>query len=136
MGAVIGLLHERLPELRKLRDLSQNDLADLTPGVSLDTVRKYELRSRAGTIPEVEILEALAGALGMDPAEAFYEYPIAAARRAARPGVTQRKGTTATPEAGRRRAADATRKAAQRRSEPQPKPREGPGEKPRRGRAA
>jgi transcriptional regulator with XRE-family HTH domain len=94
---VIGLLHERLPELRKQHGLSQNDLADLIPGVSVDTVRKYELKSRAGTIPDAEILEAMAAALNLGPAEAFYEYPIALARREARPGVSQRKAKGVTP---------------------------------------
>jgi transcriptional regulator with XRE-family HTH domain len=97
MAGVIGLLHERLPQLRGMRGLSQNELADLTPGVSLDTVRKYELKSRAGTIPDAEILKALATALGMKPEEAFYEYPIAEARRAARPGVSQRKSKAPKP---------------------------------------
>jgi transcriptional regulator with XRE-family HTH domain len=91
MSGVIGLLYERLPELRRVHGLSQNDLADLTPGVSLDTIRKYELKARAGAIPDAEILEALAKALNMEPDAAFYEYPIAAARRTARPGVSQRK---------------------------------------------
>lgn len=110
----IPLIHERLRELRKDRRLSQDALARLATGVSVDTIRKYESSARAGSVPDVEILEALAFALEVNPAEAFYEWPIAVARRAARPGASQRrKPAKPTP-------ADVAEAAAERIEAPHP----------------
>ncbi len=97
MSSVVRLLHEALPALRTQQGISQEELAYRSRdkrgqnGVSIESIRTYEKPSRAGAVPEVEILDALARGLGVDPAEAFYEYPIAAARRAARPGISQRR---------------------------------------------
>jgi transcriptional regulator with XRE-family HTH domain len=101
--AVARLLHEALPALREQAGLSQEELAfrtrdaDGKNGVSIESIKTYERPSRAGAVPEVEILEALGRGLGLDAAEVFYEYPIAAARRAARPGVSQRRARVTTP---------------------------------------
>lgn len=105
MSSVVArLLHEVLPALRKRQGLSQEELAyrsrddDGQNGVSIESIRTYEKVARAGAVPEVEILDALGRGLGLDPAEVFYEYPIAAARRTARPGVSQRRAKSVRPE--------------------------------------
>lgn len=95
MAGVARLLHEVLPALRRERGLSQMALARRTArphdeGLSLSTIQAYEKPGRAGTVPELEILEALAHGLEVKP-EVFYEYPLALARRQARPGVSGRR---------------------------------------------
>lgn len=106
------LLHELLPALRAERGLSQSGLSARTvklgdQGIAVNTIQTYEKAKYAGRIPEVEILEALAGALEVDPGT-FYEYPIALARRAARPSVSRRAAEAAqrlddTPPTSRRK---------------------------------
>lgn len=123
MRGVPELLHQVLPRLRQAKGLTQEALARATAregdaGISNATVQKYERPGRAGAVPEVEILDALGRALGVDPAEAFYEYPIAAARRAARPGTSQRR--VKPPDVIRAELEEAARlrRRRQRRSEP------------------
>jgi transcriptional regulator with XRE-family HTH domain len=88
--AAPALIYRLLPYLRDRADLSQNDLAHRAqPAVSVNTIQSLEKPANAGRVPDAEILEALAEALGVQPDE-FYEYPIAAARRTARPSVARR----------------------------------------------
>lgn len=120
----VRLLHEVLPTLRKERGLTQEALSRRTAregdeGVALTTIQLYEKPRRAGVVPEVEILDALGRGLGVDPAEVFYEYPIAAARRAARPGVSQRRARGITPAEA---FVAVIEEADQQRDRPQPSP--------------
>jgi transcriptional regulator with XRE-family HTH domain len=101
------LLHELLPALRKEAGLTQSDLSFETangggPRVPTSTIHSYEQRNGIGRIPDAEILESLARALSVQP-DVFYEWPIAQARREARPSATRH-----------------ARKAAQRLDETQP----------------
>jgi transcriptional regulator with XRE-family HTH domain len=128
---VVRLLYELLPELRDQKGLSQEALAYRTGdpssgGISVGSIRQYEKRGRAGVVPEVEILEALAEALEVN-VETFYEYPLAKARREARPATSRRRGAAAAKptdagappipgETGRRLSGD--RPKVQGRSEP------------------
>lgn len=87
---MVELIHELLPALRRQQGWSVSVLSRKTvhpgdPGIGEKTIEAIE-RS-PGRVPEARIIEALAQALGEVP-ERFYEYPIAAARRAARPGVS------------------------------------------------
>ena len=137
MGGVARLLHEALPALRKERNLTQEALARRTAqpgdeGISLATIQGYEKLRGAGTVPELEILDALGRALGVDPAEVFYEYPIAAARRAARPGVSQRRARVKPSES----LTEVADRVARRRDDKQPTPAQVPKRKPGKDRAA
>lgn len=90
------LLSDLLRQERKRQKLSRGKLSRATVRVGYDgvpesTIESYEVIP--GRVPEAETLEALADALGIRP-EAFYEYPIALARRdaktaAAAPAATQ-----------------------------------------------
>lgn len=115
------LLHELLPRLRKKQGLSQNDLSHLTAtqgaGVPVSTIQSYEKRANVGRVPEAEILEAFARALGVEPAM-FYEWPLAEARRNARPDTTKRAARRLVLE----RAADAPLPRGRRRASPAKRP--------------
>lgn len=138
MSSVVQLLHEVLPLLREKGGLTQEELAyrtrdaDGRNGVSIEAIKTYEKPSRAGVVPELEILVALGCGLDVDPAEAFYEYPIAAARRAARPGVSQRRARV-TPSESLAEIAD---RVAQQRDDTRPTPARVPTRRSGKGRAA
>lgn len=86
MKRVPELIAELLPRLMDEKGLSRAQLSHATvrPGFkgigegTLKTLAKYP-----GRVPDAEIIEAVAQALEVSP-DAFYEYPIALARRAAR----------------------------------------------------
>lgn len=118
---VTQLLAEKLRALRgemSVRELSHATVRVGDLGVGERTIQLLE--ATPGRVPEADIIEALAAALDVNPEE-FYEYPIAAARRTA----------AATPEATRKREADALRKRAQR---PDARPSGEPGTTPDRRR--
>jgi transcriptional regulator with XRE-family HTH domain len=108
------LLRELLRTLREEQHLSRSALSRRTvrpgfEGIPEATIQAYE--TRPGQVPSAQHLEALAGALGVDPAS-FYEWPIAAARVTARPSIADRARTATqrlgdTPATSRR-----TRRAA------------------------
>lgn len=80
------LIADVLRDLRVQRDLSRSQLSWLTVRQGKQAVGEktiQALETAAGRVPEADIIEALAQALEVEPA-AFYEYPIAVARRAAR----------------------------------------------------
>lgn len=87
------------PDLLSAKTLVGDKLAVTPQGIK-------QAERAAGRVPDADIIEALAQALGVQP-EDFYEYPIAVARREA----------ATTPEAIRKREADALRKRAQRQAE-------------------
>lgn len=116
MPAVPKLIREVLRELRDQHNLSRSQLSRRTvavgdPGISESTIEAIE--TKPGRVPDATTLEVLARTLDVAP-DAFYEYPIAVARRDAR-------------EVTREREARALRGRAQQRSErpadaPQTKP--------------
>lgn len=88
------LVHELLPALRRRRGLSAAQLSLRTggpdrKGVGEKTIQAIE--AARGRVPDADILEALADALEVE-ATAFYEYPIALARRAARARIRPAPG--------------------------------------------
>jgi transcriptional regulator with XRE-family HTH domain len=98
------LLAEKLRALRgdkSVKDLSHATVRVGHVGVGERTIQLLE--SAPGRVPDADILEALAAALGVEPDE-FYEYPIAVRRREA----------GSTVEARKKREAEALRKRAQR----------------------
>lgn len=100
------LFPQKLRRLRLERELTPDVLSAKTLvgdklGVTPQGIKQAE--NAAGRVPDADTIEALAGALGVVP-ESFYEWPIAVARR----------DRAASPEAARKREADALRKRAQR----------------------
>lgn len=96
------LIADALRQLRKEQGLSRSRLSRLTvragdEGVGEKTIQALE--TFPGRVPQVEIVEALAAALGVAP-ERFYEYPIALARRDPARARALLQETTATPTAG------------------------------------
>lgn len=87
--------------------LSRHTVATGDEGIGEKTIEAIE-RS-PGRIPEARIIEALSHALDVEP-DSFYEYPIAVARREARPTPSER-------EEAREREAQALRERAQQRHE-------------------
>src|SRR5436305_14388175 len=86
MPPVPKLIREALRELREQRQLSRSQLSRQTvavgnPGVSESTIEALE--TKPGRVPDAGTIETLARTLGVEPG-AFYEYPIAVARRDAR----------------------------------------------------
>ena len=80
------LMYEELRALREGAGLSRSRLSRLTvgpgdAGVGEKTIQALE--TYPGRIPEADIIETLARALGVEPGH-FYEYPVALARRDAR----------------------------------------------------
>lgn len=105
----VELFPQKLRRLRTEANLSPEQLAAQTVrdgkfAISAQRIRQQE--ASAGVVPDADKLEKLAAALDVKP-EDFYEYPIAVARRAA----------ASTPEAIRRREADALRKRGKRQGE-------------------
>lgn len=106
------LIYELLPELRDAKGWSVARLsAETSPygNVAAKTIEALERPINAGRVPKAEYLEAFAEALGVEPG-AFYEWPIAAARR-------DRPTTPAEIEAAKARLRARLREAAQRRHE-------------------
>jgi transcriptional regulator with XRE-family HTH domain len=91
---VPGLLRDTLREYRERRGYSRPDLSTLTvrigyEGVTVDQIR--ELETSVGRVPDADTIEMLADALSVKPEQlAFYEWPIAKARRDHREATGQR----------------------------------------------
>lgn len=78
------LIRERLVQLRKERGWNREDLVQATVRLGFSGVRfktLYAIEKEPGRVPQAHIIEALAAALDVRP-DAFYEWPIAEARRA------------------------------------------------------
>lgn len=107
------LIRERLMQLFAERpELNPSVLSRMTvvPGdIGIGEKTIQAIIKNPGRVPEARTLEALARALHENH-EDYYEWPIAAAKRQA----------AATPEATRKREADALRKRAQRQAARQP----------------
>lgn len=124
MPSVPLLLRELLRGLREERGLSRSDLSFATvrlgfAGVPEPTIEALEIKP--GRVPDADTLEAIAAALEVQP-DAFYEYPIAVARRTATQATRDAAAGPPAPsgELGRRL------------SEPQPKPESQPRRRRRR----
>jgi transcriptional regulator with XRE-family HTH domain len=80
------LIYDELRRIRQDRGLSRSQLSRLTVGPGYSGVPEktiQALETYPGRVPDADIIEALASALGVPP-EHFYEWPIAAARRSAK----------------------------------------------------
>lgn len=122
------ILADLLPKLRKAKGFSQPDLSHATARngtpISSNTIASYEAVAGRGRVPEAHIIEALAKALDVEPAR-FYEWPLAEARREARPDTARRAASRVAKETAKKSAA---RPHGKRPASPSSRPAQGEGD--------